>query len=101
MTFKTKMWHPNIHTDGKVCISILHPPGVDEMNAQETAEYNAMTSQPAIRSGGLNSNLVNRLLDETRENRVNLTKALNTLHGDMREMIRKQELTTAAVTDYS
>ena len=38
MTFKTKMWHPNIHTDGKVCISILHPPGVDQMNAQETAE---------------------------------------------------------------
>jgi ubiquitin-conjugating enzyme E2 G1 len=33
MTFKTKMWHPNIHTDGKVCISILHPPGVDSMNA--------------------------------------------------------------------
>ena len=38
MTFKTKMWHPNIHSDGKVCISILHPPGVDAMNAQESAE---------------------------------------------------------------
>ena len=38
MTFKTKMWHPNIHSDGKVCISILHPPGVDALNAQETAE---------------------------------------------------------------
>ena len=22
-------FHPNIHTDGKVCISILHPPGDD------------------------------------------------------------------------
>ena len=32
------MWHPNIHSDGKVCISILHPPGVDALNAQETAE---------------------------------------------------------------
>jgi len=38
MTFKTKMWHPNIHSDGKVCISILHPPGVDALNAQEKAE---------------------------------------------------------------
>ena len=38
MTFKTKMWHPNIHSDGKVCISILHPPGTDSMNAQESAE---------------------------------------------------------------
>lgn len=38
MTFKTKMWHPNIYEDGKVCISILHPPGEDNMNAQESAE---------------------------------------------------------------
>ena len=33
MIFKTKMWHPNIYPDGKVCISILHPPGEDNMNA--------------------------------------------------------------------
>ena len=38
MIFKTKMWHPNIYPDGKVCISILHPPGEDNMNSQETAE---------------------------------------------------------------
>jgi ubiquitin-conjugating enzyme E2 G1 len=38
MTFKSKMWHPNIYPDGKVCISILHPPGVDSMNTQEKAE---------------------------------------------------------------
>ncbi len=25
-TFVTKMWHPNIYPDGRVCISILHPP---------------------------------------------------------------------------
>ena len=38
MTFKSEMWHPNIHTDGKVCISILHPPGTDSMNSMEKAE---------------------------------------------------------------
>ena len=38
MTFRTKMWHPNIYPDGKVCISILHPPGEDNMNSQEKAE---------------------------------------------------------------
>ena len=38
MRFITKMWHPNIFPDGRVCISILHPPGTDELNAQETAE---------------------------------------------------------------
>jgi ubiquitin-conjugating enzyme E2 R len=33
----SKMWHPNIYADGRVCISILHPPGEDEMNSMETA----------------------------------------------------------------
>ena len=32
------MWHPNIYEDGKVCISILHPPGTDKFNEQETAD---------------------------------------------------------------
>ena len=38
MRFKTEMWHPNIYPDGKVCISILHAPGTDAMNDQETAD---------------------------------------------------------------
>jgi len=38
MKFVTPMWHPNIYPDGKVCISILHPPGVDKYNAMETAD---------------------------------------------------------------
>jgi len=33
MKFLTKMYHPNIYTDGRVCISILHAPGADAMNA--------------------------------------------------------------------
>ncbi|KAF6138077.1 hypothetical protein GIB67_033491 [Kingdonia uniflora] len=27
--FTSEMWHPNIYTDGWVCISILHAPGKD------------------------------------------------------------------------
>ena len=38
MNFISKMWHPNIYPDGKVCISILHPPGTDQFNQQESAE---------------------------------------------------------------
>jgi ubiquitin-conjugating enzyme E2 G1 len=38
MTFKCDMWHPNVYEDGKVCISILHPPGEDVFNQQESAE---------------------------------------------------------------
>ena len=38
MRFITEMFHPNIYKDGKVCISILHSPGVDVFNSQEKAE---------------------------------------------------------------
>ena len=38
MHFTSEMWHPNVFPDGKVCISILHPPGTDPHNAMETAE---------------------------------------------------------------
>ena len=27
LSFKSEFWHPNVYADGKVCISILHPPG--------------------------------------------------------------------------
>ena len=39
------MWHPNskafftsVYPDGKVCISILHPPGEDKFNEFESAD---------------------------------------------------------------
>lgn len=32
MRFISKMFHPNIYEDGRVCISILHPPGKDAFN---------------------------------------------------------------------
>jgi len=38
MTFISDMWHPNVYEDGRVCISILHPPGEDAMNSQESAD---------------------------------------------------------------
>uniref|UniRef100_A0A803LCL1 E2 ubiquitin-conjugating enzyme n=1 Tax=Chenopodium quinoa TaxID=63459 RepID=A0A803LCL1_CHEQI len=34
VTFTSEMWHPNVYSDGKVCISILHPPG-DDPNGYE------------------------------------------------------------------
>eukprot|EP00607_Mallomonas_marina_P005998 CAMPEP_0182428146 /NCGR_PEP_ID=MMETSP1167-20130531/21059_1 /TAXON_ID=2988 /ORGANISM="Mallomonas Sp, Strain CCMP3275" /LENGTH=146 /DNA_ID=CAMNT_0024610845 /DNA_START=96 /DNA_END=533 /DNA_ORIENTATION=+ len=38
MTFNSPMYHPNVFPDGKVCISILHPPGEDKFNQLETAD---------------------------------------------------------------
>mmetsp|Transcript_46434 Transcript_46434/g.121877 ORF Transcript_46434/g.121877 Transcript_46434/m.121877 type:complete len:163 (-) Transcript_46434:532-1020(-) len=37
LRFTSEMWHPNVHEDGKVCISILHPPG-DDQYGYESAE---------------------------------------------------------------
>ncbi|KAI9888849.1 MAG: hypothetical protein M1814_006199 [Vezdaea aestivalis] len=36
--FWRPIFHPNIYPDGKICISILHPPGDDEMAGETGAE---------------------------------------------------------------
>ncbi|KAJ5919925.1 hypothetical protein N7454_009760 [Penicillium verhagenii] len=36
--FLLPLYHPNIYKDGRVCISILHPPGEDEMSGELAAE---------------------------------------------------------------
>ena len=38
MKFTTPVWHPNIHEDGKVCISILHAPGEDATGYEKSEE---------------------------------------------------------------
>lgn len=36
--FTSEMWHPNVYADGRVCISILHPPGDDLISGETAAE---------------------------------------------------------------
>lgn len=36
--FLRPLCHPNIYSDGKLCISILHPPGEDEMSGELASE---------------------------------------------------------------
>jgi len=38
MKFKSELFHPNIYPDGRVCISILHPPGNDPMGYESSSE---------------------------------------------------------------
>jgi ubiquitin-conjugating enzyme E2 G2 len=38
MRFTSKLFHPNIYKDGKVCISILHAPGEDEFGYERSDE---------------------------------------------------------------
>ncbi|KIM41906.1 hypothetical protein M413DRAFT_71397 [Hebeloma cylindrosporum] len=38
MRFITSMWHPNIYSDGTVCVSILHAPGDDQYGYEDAGE---------------------------------------------------------------
>ncbi len=38
MRFVKPLWHPNIYPDGRVCISILHAPGDDQMMYEKSCE---------------------------------------------------------------
>lgn len=39
LTFQTPVpFHPNIYTDGRLCISILHPPEEDEYGYEDASE---------------------------------------------------------------
>jgi len=38
MRFTSKIFHPNIYPDGRVCISILHPPGDDPLGYEKSSE---------------------------------------------------------------
>jgi len=48
LVFVSEMWHPNVYPDGKVCISILHPPGKDQFNEQERAEERWMPAHSPL-----------------------------------------------------
>lgn len=46
LQFVSKFWHPNVYENGKVCISILHPPGNDPMSGERPEERWNPTQSP-------------------------------------------------------
>lgn len=38
LRFTSDFWHPNVYADGRVCISILHPPGEDSYGYEQASE---------------------------------------------------------------
>merc|ERR1712216_863654 len=62
VTFTSKMFHPNVYPDGKVCISILHPPGTDAMNELESADERW---RPIISCEAVIISIMSMLTDET------------------------------------
>jgi ubiquitin-protein ligase len=48
MKFISEIWHPNVHENGDVCISILHAPGEDSFG-YEDARYFSLLSLPSLK----------------------------------------------------
>lgn len=63
MKFITPVWHPNVYLNGDVCISILHEPGEDATNPQESAAMRSVAATtPLARPVDERHNLVRSLL---------------------------------------
>ena len=73
MTIVSPMWHPNVHPDGKVCISILHPPGEDKMNPNETSE---MRWRPILGVEAIIISVISMLSDPNDESPANIDAAV-------------------------
>uniref|UniRef100_A0A7S4QHB5 E2 ubiquitin-conjugating enzyme n=1 Tax=Ditylum brightwellii TaxID=49249 RepID=A0A7S4QHB5_9STRA len=94
MTFISEMWHPNVYEDGKVCISILHPPGEDEMNSQESADERW---RPILGVEAILMSVISMLSDPNDESPANLDAAVqwrNDRQGfkkKVRQVVRKSQ----------
>ena len=74
MTFVSPMWHPNVYPDGKVCISILHPPGEDKFNPGETAE---MRWRPILGVEAIIISVLSMLSDPNDDSPANIDAAVS------------------------
>ena len=72
MRFETELFHPNIYPDGRVCISILHPPGVDRFNEQESADERW---RPILGVESILLSVLSMLLDPNLQSPANLDAA--------------------------
>mmetsp|Transcript_27999 Transcript_27999/g.56399 ORF Transcript_27999/g.56399 Transcript_27999/m.56399 type:complete len:169 (+) Transcript_27999:50-556(+) len=72
MKFVTPIWHPNVYPNGDVCISILHEPGEDATNPQESA---SMRWNPCHTVETVVISVISMLSDPTDESPANLDAA--------------------------
>lgn len=73
MKFETELFHPNIYADGRVCISILHPPGTDRFNEQETADERW---RPILGVESILVSVISLLVDPNLESPANMDAAV-------------------------
>lgn len=96
MTFISEMWHPNVYEDGKVCISILHPPGEDALNSQESADERW---RPILGVEQILMSVISMLNDPNDESPANLDAAVMwrndraAFKKKVRQIVRKSQET--------
>jgi ubiquitin-conjugating enzyme E2 G1 len=94
MTFVSEMWHPNVYEDGRVCISILHPPGEDEFNSQESADERW---RPILGVEQILVSVISMLSDPNDESPANLDAAVmwrndrSAFKKKVRQVVRKSQ----------
>ena len=78
MKFTSPMFHPNIYPDGRVCISILHPPGTDKFNEQEKAEERW---RPSLGAEEILLSVISMLNDPNCDSPANIDAAVMLRHN--------------------
>ncbi len=78
----------SVYEDGRVCISILHPPGEDKFNEQETAEERW---RPVLGVEGIVISVISMLSDPNDESPANLDAAImwRTSQSDFKKRVRQ------------
>ena len=88
------MWHPNVYEDGRVCISILHPPGEDEHNSQESADERW---RPILGVEQILVSVISMLSDPNDESPANIDAAVmwrndkDAFKKKVRQVVRKSQ----------
>lgn len=85
MVFDTEMWHPNIFAGGRVCISILHPPGEDIFNPGESS---AERWRPILGAEAIIISVTSMLNDPNLESPANIDAAVQ-LREDREGYLRR------------
>ena len=96
MKFICPMFHPNINSTGEVCISILHPPGKDQYDYEDSSER----WLPIHTVESILVSVVSMLSDPNPESPMNV-EAAKLLRNDPKEYNRRVRRTAEDSINYS
>ena len=97
MKFTSPMFHPNIYPDGRVCISILHPPGTDKFNEQEKAEERW---RPSLGAEEILLSVISMLNDPNCDSPANIDAAVMLRHNPEQYNNTVKSLVFQAMKDF-